>query len=102
PGARTANGAGLIRVPLNQVGVCPLNPRKRLDPAGIDEMARSILEHGIIQPPVARAVHEGDEGKYEVVFGQRRLCGLIRARELARAEKLPEPPYEIDLLVREM
>lgn len=100
-GATTANGAALIRVPLNWVKVCPLNPRKRLDPAGIDEMARSILEHGIIQPPVARENPKGS-GSYEVVFGQRRLCGLIRAREIARAEKLPEPRYEIDLLLREM
>lgn len=95
------NGATLIRVPLNRVTVCPLNPRKKIDPAGIDEMARSILEHGIIQPPVARAQPKA-EGYYEVVFGQRRLCGMLRAREIARAEKLPEPAYEIDLLLRAM
>jgi ParB/RepB/Spo0J family partition protein len=100
-GATTANGASLIRVPLNWVKVCPLNPRKKVNPAGIDEMARSILEHGIIQPPVARENPKGS-GLCEIVFGQRRLCGLIRAREMARAEKLPEPRYEIDLLLREM
>lgn len=108
-GAATANGATLVRVPLNVVTVCPLNPRKKLDAAGIDEMARSILQHGIIQPPVARMVPKGEgyhelahEGKYEVVYGQRRLNGLLRARELARMEDLPEPPFEIDLLLREM
>lgn len=100
-GAGSVTGTTLIRVPLNWVKVCPLNPRKKIDPAGIEEMARSILEHGIIQPPVARE-HPQGSGQYEVVFGQRRLCGLIRAREIARAEKLPEPRYEIDLLLREM
>lgn len=93
------SGATLVRVPLNRVMVCPLNPRKHVDAAGIDEMARSILAHGIIQPPVARAA--GDD-YYEVVFGQRRLCGLMRAKEIAREEDLPEPPFEIDLLLRVM
>ncbi|HRQ87532.1 MAG TPA: ParB/RepB/Spo0J family partition protein [Bacteroidia bacterium] len=97
-------GRSLVRVPLNRVTVCPLNPRKKVDPAGIEEMARSILAHGIIQPPVARLVPGVKEsaGLYEVVFGQRRLCGLLRAREIARAEGLEEPPFEIELLVRAM
>lgn len=46
--------ATLVSVPMGQVVVCPLNPRKVVDEAGIEEMALSILEHGIIQPPIAR------------------------------------------------
>lgn len=95
------NGATLIRVPLNCVKVCRLNPRKKLDQGKIEEMARSILEHGIIQPPVARECPK-DSGLYEIIFGQRRLYGLLKAREMARAEMLPVPRDEVDLLLREM
>ena len=62
-------------------------------------MADSIREHGIVQPPTARPGKY--EGTYEVVFGQRRLLGLRREAERARAEKRPVPTT-IQLLIREM
>ena len=91
-------GQRLETVPLDRVSVCPLNPRKRIDPAGIDEMAESILAHGIIQPAVARP----RGSKWEVVFGQRRLLGLRRAIELAKERGLEVPRPEIELLIREL
>lgn len=75
--------------------MCPLNPRKRINPADIEEMAESILEHGIIQPPIARPrekrlMDEFDGPGVEIVFGQRRCLGAKRALELARERGLPE------------
>ena len=47
-------------------------------------MAESILEHGIIQPPIARLVEEcEDTQRVEIVFGQRRYLGAVRAQEMA-------------------
>lgn len=93
-------GASLVTVPMETVVVCPLNPRKRIDAALIEEMADSILEHDIIQPPIARPGRY--EGTFEVVFGQRRLLGKRRAIE--KAMELGRTPIAatIQLLVREM
>lgn len=90
----------LVTVPLEQVVVCPLNPRKRVDAASIEEMADSILEHDIVQPPIARPGRYVDT--WEVVFGQRRLLGKRRAVEKAK-ELGREPMQEvIQLIVRDM
>ncbi len=91
--------ARLITVPIENVVVCPLNPRRKIDQALIEEMADSILEHDIVQPPVARPGKYADT--YEVVFGQRRLLGKRLALEKAKAAKQPRPAT-IQLLVREM
>lgn len=102
PARRTQPAAEgrLVTVPLSQVVVCPLNPRKRVDPASIEEMADSILEHDIVQPPIARPGRYVDT--WEVVFGQRRLLGKRRAVEKAK-EAGREPVREvIQLIVREM
>jgi len=91
--------ATLVSVPMGQVVVCPLNPRKVVDEAGIEEMALSILEHGIIQPPIARPGRYADT--WEVVYGQRRLMGKRRANALT-AEAGGVPDTTIQLLVREL
>lgn len=102
PAQRTQPAAEgrLMTVPIDQVVVCPLNPRKRVDPGSIEEMADSILEHDIVQPPIARPGKYADT--YEVVFGQRRLLGKRRAIEKAKEEGRPPVREVIQLIVREM
>lgn len=106
----------IINVVLGQVAVWALNPRKRVDPAGIEEMAESILVAGILQYPVARVVAgterlAPDAVRYEIIYGQRRFLGQCRALELARERGLPPMEWgltrameleEIRLVVREM
>lgn len=94
-----ASAARLITVPIENVVVCPINPRKKLAEESIEEMADSILEHDIVQPPVARPGRYADT--YEVVFGQRRLLGKRRAIEKAKEAGRPMPET-IQLLVRTM
>lgn len=49
--------------------VChPFQPRQRIDPQELEELAASIEKQGILQPLVARSV----EGRYEIIAGQRR------------------------------
>ena len=50
-------------------------PRTSMDETKIDELARSIRAHGIIQPIVVRRV----EGGYEIVAGERRWRASQRA-----------------------
>ena len=56
----------------------PDQPRRYFDPAGLEELAGSIREHGILQPLTVR--RKGG-GRYELIAGERRLraaviCGL--------------------------
>jgi ParB family transcriptional regulator, chromosome partitioning protein len=60
--APTANGtatpeqearkAGLIMVPITSIAPNPYQPRKHIDPDILAELAQSIRENGLIQPPV--------------------------------------------------
>ncbi len=52
-----------------------LQPRSTMDEGKIEELARSIRSHGIIQPIVVRQV----EGGYEIVAGERRWRASQRA-----------------------
>ena len=46
-------------------------PRKKFDKESLDELTNSIKERGIIQPIVVR-ISEDQDGKYEIVAGERR------------------------------
>jgi ParB family chromosome partitioning protein len=59
----------------------PYQPRKQFDEAGLDELARSIRMHGIIQPLVVRKSIKG----YDIVAGERRF----RAAKRADLKKVP-------------
>ena len=54
----------------------PFQPRVHMDDARIEELARSIRSHGVIQPIVVRRA--GDDG-YEIVAGERRWRASQRA-----------------------
>lgn len=60
------------------------NPRKTFDAHGIDELAASIVEQGIIEPLIVRPMEEKD-APYELVAGARRL----RAARKAKLEEVP-------------
>ncbi|MCR4440578.1 MAG: ParB/RepB/Spo0J family partition protein [Peptococcaceae bacterium] len=57
-------------------------PRKSFDKDKLDELARSIQEHGVVQPVVVRPLGNGE---YELVVGERRL----RACQQLLLEKIP-------------
>lgn len=80
----------LISYPIDQVSL-HLNFRKAktISPEGIDEMAESILQHGIIQPPPAILV----DGLPQVTMGQRRYYGFLRASVLASERQLQTVPW---------
>lgn len=59
----------------------PFQPRKIFDETAIEELASSIIEHGIIQPIVVRKSGR----KYEIVAGERRY----RAAKLAGLAEVP-------------
>lgn len=58
----------IIQVPLDDIIPNRFQPRLSFDEQGLNELAASIKQHGIIQPLVLRKI--GD--KYEIIAGERR------------------------------
>ena len=69
-------------VPLQSIQPNPKQPRTIFDPDALAELAASIKEIGILQPPVVRRV--GDN-RYELIMGERRL----RAAKIAGLTTIP-------------
>lgn len=66
----------------------PNQPRTQFDPGGLEELAQSIREHGILQPLSVRRREEG----WELVSGERRL----RAARLAGLWEVPCIAVDVD------
>lgn len=57
-------------VPIGDISINPLQPRRNFDPAELAELKESIDQHGILQPLVVRRL---GESTYELIAGERRL-----------------------------
>jgi len=69
-------------VPLARLRPGRYQPRTRMDPTALAELAESIKSQGIVQPIVVRPVDGGD---YEIIAGERRY----RAAQLAGLDEVP-------------
>ena len=67
---------GLAQIPITQITPNPYQPRKAFNEASIEELARSVLEHGIVQPIV---VTRTSGSHYRLIAGERRLRAAQRA-----------------------
>ncbi|MEO6259312.1 MAG: ParB/RepB/Spo0J family partition protein [Thermoanaerobaculia bacterium] len=67
--------AGLAQIPIDQIQPNPLQPRKTFNEASIEELARSVREHGIVQPIVV--TRAGD--RYKIIAGERRFRAAQKA-----------------------
>ena len=72
------------KIPLNQIGANPDQPRKTFSDAELADLAASIRERGVIQPILLRAV-TGRPYMYEIIAGERRF----RASKLANQTEIP-------------
>jgi ParB family transcriptional regulator, chromosome partitioning protein len=66
---------GVEQINLEQLHVSPYQPRKRIDPEAIAELAASIAEKGVLQPLLVRPSDSG----YEIVAGERRFRAAKQA-----------------------
>jgi ParB family chromosome partitioning protein len=76
---------GVLEVPVNLISANPHQPRRGFDEEKLRELAASIQEHGIIQPLVLSTQGTGQDQKYALIAGERRL----RAAILAGLETVP-------------
>jgi len=80
PGRSDPNRLTLI--PLERIRRNPNQPRTTLDEAGLQQLADSIRQSGVLQPILVR---HAASGQFEIVAGERRW----RAAEIAGLEEIP-------------
>ena len=71
----------ILQIPIDNIIPNRFQPRLTFEDRGLEELANSIKQHGIIQPLVLRRI--GD--KYEIIAGERRY----KAATLAGLDKVP-------------
>jgi ParB family chromosome partitioning protein len=70
-----------IEVEITEISVNPHQPRKSFDQDKLAELARSVEQHGVLQPLIVRPFAES----YQLVAGERRL----RAAKMAGLPRVP-------------
>lgn len=73
----------IIECDISNIDANKHQPRNTFNQKELDELAQSIKEHGIIQPLIVR--QKKNNGKYELVAGERRL----KASQIAGLTKVP-------------
>jgi len=71
----------IIFLPTSDIKPSPVQPRKHFSRDGLEELAASISEHGVLQPLTVRMRN----GSYELIAGERRL----RASKMLGLEEVP-------------
>jgi ParB family chromosome partitioning protein len=80
--------SGLAQIPIDQISPNPYQPRKTFNESSIEDLARSVKEHGIVQPIVV--TRSGDQ-KYRLIAGERRF----RAAQKAGLRSIPAVVKEL-------
>ncbi|HOG57989.1 MAG TPA: ParB/RepB/Spo0J family partition protein [Anaerolineaceae bacterium] len=88
-----ASADSVVRIAIDRITPNPRQPRKIFSPESLQELADSILQHGILQPLIL--VQTGNEDRYTLIAGERRwraaaLAGLKEVPALVRSATLQE------------
>ena len=106
-GVQTSTGARLLEIPISEIRPNSYQPRSMFDDEGIESLAASIRELGVLQPILVRPA---ENGSYELIAGERRWraarrAGLTTIPAIAKAaddngaleEALVENLHRVDL-----
>lgn len=80
PESETSSHDGAREVPVGMLDPNPYQPRTRMEPARLEELASSIRESGVVQPILARPIAGG---RYQIIAGERRWRAAQQAGLLA-------------------
>ena len=72
--ASSRNSEEVVKIPLAKIHANQFQPRTVFDEEKIEELARTIHVHGVIQPIVVRDSQQ--EGFYEIIAGERRFRAM--------------------------
>lgn len=73
----SGGGGPVAMLPTSVLVPNPAQPRKCFDDDALRELTESVLAHGVLQPLLARP--HGEDGKYQLLAGERRLRAALRA-----------------------
>ncbi len=86
----------VFQIEISKIVPNPFQPRREFEDGGIDELAESIKQFGIIQPlivsKVVKETETGTDVSYQLIAGERRL----RAARKAGLERVPVIVKEMD------
>ena len=68
---------GALEIELSKIDPSPHQPRMRVRPEALAELARSIKETGVLQPVLVRPAER--RGRFQLIAGERRLRAAKRA-----------------------
>ncbi len=63
----------IFYIELEKIKPNPYQPRKNFDQSGLEALADSIKEHGILQPLLVSRIEKESGNEYQLVAGERRL-----------------------------
>ncbi|MGC9603444.1 MAG: ParB/RepB/Spo0J family partition protein [Minisyncoccia bacterium] len=96
PARKISGGDSIFQIEVDKIKPNPYQPRHEFNDEGLEELAQSIREFGIIQPlVVSKVVKETETGtdvEYQLIAGERRL----RAAKLAGLERVPAIVRKVD------
>ena len=79
-----ADGNAVHSLPVAHLHPSPFQPRKTIDPQGVQELAASIAARGVLQPLLVRP-DPAARGRYQIIAGERRW----RAAQIAGIHEVP-------------
>ena len=80
---------GVRNIDVERITPNPEQPRLAMEQVGLEELAASIREHGVLQPILVRPL---DDGEFQLIAGERRW----RASKAAGLATIPALVEEID------
>lgn len=97
-----ASETGPSEVSIDAIVPNPMQPRQKLDPEALEELAASIREHGLIQPLIVSQLADAEAPRYQLIAGERRLeaaklAGLTKVPVIIR-EATPQEMLELALV----
>jgi len=74
---------GVREIPIELIHANPDQPRRRFEPADLEELSQSIHDKGVLQPILVRP--SARDGQFEIIAGERRW----RAAQMAAQKTMP-------------
>jgi ParB family transcriptional regulator, chromosome partitioning protein len=89
-------GGRAVDIPVDAISPNPHQPRRDFDEGSLKERAQSMKANGIIQPILVRPAGPGNDGKYQLIAGERRW----RAAQLAGIAAIPAIVRDVDAVAQ--
>ncbi len=89
PAPATSANEVSFELPINEIARSPYQPRRDFKEGELQELAESLKNNGLVQPPTVR---KNAVGKWELIAGERRL----RAAQLAGWERIQVVVRNVD------